>query len=107
MLGSYPFANFILVPPQLVGCFAMIDKSQEKVKRSAEMLRLLRETLGMTQKEIADELGIAEYTVWRAENQKNEIKFSFYQVKRLFALMARANIPIERLPDEPEQPSTG
>ncbi len=71
------------------------------------MLRLLRETLGMTQKEIADELGIAEYTVWRAENQKNEIKFSFYQVKRLFALMARANIPIERLPDEPEQPSTG
>lgn len=85
----------------------MISNTEAKVNSNAEMLKYLRETLGMTQKELASELGVVETTIWRAEKGRNEMKFTFSQMKRVLKLMARANIPIDKLPDEPGQPSTG
>jgi transcriptional regulator with XRE-family HTH domain len=85
----------------------MIDKTEEKVNSNAAMLKYLRESLGMTQKELANELGVVETTIWRAENGRNEMKFTFSQMKRVFKLMTRAGIPIDKLPDGPDQPATG
>lgn len=84
----------------------MINNTETKVNSNAEMIRYLRETLGMTQKELASELGVTENTVWRAEKGRHEMRFTFSQMKRVLNLMARAGIPIERLPDESGRSST-
>ena len=36
-------------------------------------VKLLRQRLGMSQAELADELGVTEYSVWRWENAKRPV----------------------------------
>lgn len=79
----------------------MIDKTRKLVNPDGEMLRLLRESLDMTQEEFAREFGVSRNTVNRSEMGMHKMRFTVSQVKKLFTLLDRANISVYDLPDEP------
>jgi DNA-binding XRE family transcriptional regulator len=56
----------------------------------------MRESLGLTQKDIADELGVTEQTVRNWEHGRSIPKLTIPQVKRLCILLKR---PLEDIPD--------
>ncbi len=57
----------------------------------------LRESLNLTQKQVADAIGVSEQTVRNWEHGKHPPKLSIPQMKRLCKLLKR---PIEQIPDE-------
>lgn len=56
----------------------------------------MREELGLTQKEVADALGVTEQTVRNWEHGRSIAKLTVPQMKRLCALVRK---PIEEIPD--------
>lgn len=56
----------------------------------------MREVLGLTQKDIADELGVTEQTVRNWEHGRSVPKLTIPQMKRLCRLLQR---PLEEMPD--------
>ncbi|MEP0832243.1 helix-turn-helix domain-containing protein [Microcoleus sp. AS-A8] len=62
-------------------------------------LKQLRERLGMTQEELATQLGTTSRTIRRHETGEREIRFSLPQIKRLIELMQRAGMSSDDLPD--------
>lgn len=78
----------------------MIDERRKLSNPDGEMLRLLRESLGMTQEEFAREFGVSRNTVTRSETGVHKMRFTVSQVKKLFTLLDRANISVYDLPDE-------
>ncbi|MEW6491727.1 MAG: helix-turn-helix transcriptional regulator [Cyanobacteriota bacterium] len=65
-------------------------------------LKQLRERLGMTQEELATELGTTSRTIRRHETGERQIRFSLPQIKRLIELMQRAGMSSDDLPDDIE-----
>lgn len=97
------------VPPSLfIGCNRnkcpvierMVNDTNSNSNPELATLKQLRDRLGMTQEELATELGTTSRTIRRHETGEREIRFSLPQIKRLIELMQRAGMSADDLPDD-------
>lgn len=65
----------------------------------------IREGLGMTRKEIADELGIDSDTVGKWERSKSNVQLTIAQIKSFDALLKRLNLNWHDLPNHLGDPN--
>jgi len=63
-------------------------------------LKQVRERLGMTQEQFAQELGITGRTIRNYERGAHQLKLSLGQFKRLKELLEQAGMSINDLPDD-------
>jgi len=80
----------------------MVNDTNSNSNPELAALKQLRERLGMTQEELATELGTTSRTIRRHETGEREIRFSLPQIKRLIELMQRAGMSADDLPDDIE-----
>ncbi len=80
----------------------MVDDKNLNSNPELATLKQLRERLGMTQEELATELGTTSRTLRRHETGERQIRFSLPQIKRLIELMQRAGMSTNDLPDDIE-----
>jgi DNA-binding XRE family transcriptional regulator len=80
----------------------MVDEKNLERNPKLPILKEVRERLGMTQEQIADNLGISRRTVIRHEAGERVIKLNFTQIKRLKELLEQAGMSINDLPDDIE-----
>ena len=78
----------------------MVDDKSRKFNPNMSTLKQVRERLGLTQKQLGDELGVSDETISRHELGKNRMRFTFSQVKRLQRLLEKAGISLQDLPDD-------
>jgi DNA-binding XRE family transcriptional regulator len=78
----------------------MVNDTNSNSNPELATLKQLRERLGMTQEELATELGTTSRTIRRHETGEREIRFSLPQIKRLIELMQRAGMSSDDLPDD-------
>lgn len=77
----------------------MVDHSREESNYRVKSLRELRETLGLTQEELAKELDTTRETIGRHERGVYRMRLTFDQVKRLEQLLRNAGLNIQDLSD--------
>lgn len=78
----------------------MVDHNRQKNNSGVPSLRSLREQLGLTQEELARELGIDRTTIGRHERGVHRVRLSFSQIKRFEELLRAAGLNIQDLPDD-------
>ena len=78
----------------------MVNDTNSNSNPELATLKQLRERLGMTQEELATELGTTSRTIRRHETGERQIRFSLPQIKRLIELMQRAGMSSDDLPDD-------
>lgn len=69
------------------------------------MLKQLRESLDLTQEELASVMGVGVRSITRWENGYREPLLTFAQMKKLLVLIDQAGLNIEDLPDELSKPA--
>lgn len=80
----------------------MVNDQDWNSNHNLPTLKQVRERLGMTQEQFAQELGITGRTIRNYETGAHQLKLSLGQFKRLKELLEQAGMSIEDLPDDIE-----
>ncbi|MCA1991928.1 MAG: helix-turn-helix domain-containing protein [Coleofasciculus sp. S288] len=80
----------------------MVNDKNSNRNPELATLKQVRERLGMTQEEFADQLGITRRTLGYHERGERNIRLTLSQIKRLKELLEQAGMSIEELPDDIE-----
>jgi DNA-binding XRE family transcriptional regulator len=78
----------------------MVNEQDRNSNPNLPSLKQVRERLGMTQEQFAQELGITSRTIRNHERGANQLKLSLGQIKRLKELLEQAGMSIDDLPDD-------
>lgn len=78
----------------------MVNDKNQNSNPNLPTLKQVRERLGMTQEQFAQELRITSRTIRNHERGANQLKLSLGQIKRLKELLEQAGMSIDDLPDD-------